>query len=73
MIREELKRYRKLGLPLPREPYDERMNRRALLLGPLELFDRRCAKTGTAIRTTIGPHEPWIVWDREAFEKEFSS
>lgn len=70
---QELRRYRKLEAPLPRLTYDERMEKRAGIIGGMTLFDRTCAKTGKPIRTTIPPEAPWIVWDKEVYEEEFSS
>ncbi len=70
---QEIKRYRQLRVPLPRRTYDERMEDRAKLLGGITLFDRTCAKTGKAIKTTISPDSPYIVWDREEWEREFGS
>ncbi len=68
---QEIKRYRQFQVPLPRLTYDERMEDRAKILGGIKLYDRTCAKTGKPIRTTIPPDSPWIVWDREEWEREF--
>ncbi len=70
---EEIKRYKNFNVPLPRETYDERMEARAAHMGGITLFDRPCAKTGKQIRTTIPATSPFIVWDREEWEKEFGS
>lgn len=68
---QELERYRSLGAPLPRLTYDERMEDRAKQLGGARLFDRTCAKTGKVIRTTYAPDSPYVIWDRDEWEKEF--
>ncbi len=70
---QEIKRYRQFRVPLPRLTYDERMEDRARILGGIHLYDRTCAKTGKPIKTTIPPESPWIVWDRDAWEKECGS
>ena len=69
----EIQRCRQFGVPLPRMTYDERMEERAKKLGGIRLYNRECEKTGKPIVTTIEPESPWIVWDREEYEKEFSS
>jgi hypothetical protein len=69
----EIKSLRRFQAPLPRLPYDERMQRRASLLGGVTLYDRTCAKTGKPIKTTYPPDSPWIIWDRDAYEQEFGS
>lgn len=68
---QELRRYRQLHVPLPRLTYDERMAERSHLLGGITLFERTCANTGKPMLTTIAPDEPWIVWDREEWERTF--
>jgi hypothetical protein len=70
---EEMRRYRRLGIPLPRTAYDERITGRMFKLGAPFFYDRSCAKTGSKIRTAVSPESPWIVWDREIYEKEFLS
>jgi hypothetical protein len=69
---EEIKRYRKLRVPLPRLCYDERMEQRVKLLGGVELFERACARTGKILLTTFPPSVPWTIWDREEYDREFS-
>lgn len=64
----EIKRYRELKVPLPRDSYEERMNKRARKLGSLQLFERSCAKTGKAILTPYPPDSPYIIWDRDEYE-----
>ena len=64
-------RYRSMNVPLPRKTYDERMEGRAKLVGGVVFFDRTCAKTGKPIKTTYPPESPWIVWDRDEWEKEY--
>ncbi len=68
---QEIGKYREFNVPLPRQSYEERMNERAQKLGGLRLFERSCAKTGKAILTPYPPDSPYIIWDREEYEKEF--
>lgn len=70
---QEIEMCKKLHVPLPRGCYDERMEKRAEILGGMKLYDRVCAKTGQPIKTTILPDDPWIVWDKDVYEQEFSS
>lgn len=70
---QEIKRYRKHGLPLPRTTYDERMEQRTRKLGGMQLYVRTCAKTGKPILTTYPPDSPYIVWDRDEYEREFGA
>lgn len=67
IIAQEIKRYRQLGVPLPRTAYDERMEARAKSLGGIRLYERKCAKTGKPLFTTYGPETPFPVWDREEY------
>ena len=70
---QEIKRYRQFAVPLPRMTYDERMEERAKKLGGVKLYERTCAKTGKPILTTYPPESPYILWDRDVYEKEFGS
>lgn len=67
---EELKRCRKFNVPLPREPYDQRMNIRMSRAGGLKLRPASCAKSGKALLTAHAEHVPYPIWDRELFERE---
>lgn len=71
--REEIRRARELGVPLPRLTYDERMEERARYLGRIRLHERNCARTGKPLRSPWPPGSPWIIWDKEEYEKEFFS
>lgn len=68
---DEIKRYRKFGVPFPDETYDERMQQRAGWIDSYRLFPRRCNKSGKELLSHIDPHSPWVVWDREIYENEF--
>ncbi len=69
---EELRRYRKFKVPLPRLSYDERMDARMRTLGGLELFMRTCARTGREVLTSYGEELYPIVWERAVFEQEYN-
>ncbi len=67
---EEIRRYRKLNVPLPRLTYDERMNARMARVGGVRLHERSCDKTGRLLRSIHPPEAGYPVWDREEFERE---
>ncbi len=67
----EIDLYHALRVPLPRDAYEERMNARVQRIGLPKLYERTCAKTGKNIVTTYPPDSPYIIWDREEYEKEF--
>ena len=67
----ELQRYQRLKVPLPRIPYDARMEARIRRLGGLKLFSRTCARNGDRVCTTISPEEPWSLWSKGVFDKEY--
>ncbi len=68
---EEQKRRRTFRAPLPREPYDYRLNERAIRLGGNVFYERLCDKTGRPLRTTFEPGCNWIVWHRDEYEAQF--
>ena len=70
--KEEVRRLRLFGAPLPRTTYDERMMARAALMGGIQLHERHCAKTGKPIKTHFPPDSKWIVWERDEYAKEFA-
>lgn len=67
----EAKLYSRLSVPLPRVSYDERMIERRTRLGGTRLYQRSCAKTGCSILTTYPPSDPWIIWDKQVYDREF--
>jgi len=69
---EEIRRYRAMGIPLPRYPYDERMEKRQETVGGVRLYKNKCAQTGKELLSTYSPDTPWIIWDRDEYEKEFA-
>ncbi len=67
----EIKHCRRMRVPLPRLAYDERIADRVRRLGGIRLHARKCAKTGKDILTTFAPDSPWVIWDRDEYEKTF--
>lgn len=70
---QEIKRHAAMGAPLPRTMYVERMEARAKQLGGMTLYKRTCAKTGKPILTVIPPDAPWIVWNKDEYERHYSA
>jgi hypothetical protein len=71
IIPQELTKYRTFDAPLPRLTYQERMDERAKILGGIQLYQRTCMKTGKPILTTYSPDAPYIIYDRDEYNKEF--
>lgn len=67
---EEIKRYRKFNVPLPRLTYDERMENRALECGDVRLHKTNCSKTGRELLTAFSSDDN-IIWDKLVFDSEF--
>ncbi|MFH0838255.1 MAG: hypothetical protein V1880_03240 [Patescibacteria group bacterium] len=70
IIPQELKFYRAHQLPLPHRHPDQRYQDRLAWLNPRKLYDRKCAKCQTAIRTTYSPDRPEIVYCEQCYLKE---
>lgn len=68
---EEIKRYKRLNVPLPRLSYDERMNQRSLACGNVHLKPRLCDKTGVEIETVYSRADAPVLWTKESFDEEF--
>ena len=66
----EVKKFRKFNAPLPRTTYSERMDDRAILLGPIKLVVRPCEKTGIVLNTAYSDRQERVM-EKEAFEAEF--
>ncbi len=62
---QEIKRYRALGVPLPRSTYDERFEERYAHLGGIHLFERPCAHCRKQVQTTRLPDDAAIVYCHE--------
>lgn len=70
VVAQELKFYRDHWLPLPHRHPDQRHKDRLAWLNPRRLWDRACAKCGTAIKTSYSPDRPEIVYCEKCYLKE---
>ena len=55
IIPQELKFYRKMGLPIPVKCFECRHKERLSYENPRKLWDRNCMKCGVTIQTTYAP------------------
>ncbi len=55
IIPQELAFYRKMGLPVPRRHPNQRHQERQDMLNPYRLYERKCDKCETIIKTTFAP------------------
>lgn len=67
---QELKFYRRLKLPLPIFHPDERHMRRFRLRNPRMLYDRKCNKCQSNIKTTYAPDRPEKVYCEKCYLSE---
>lgn len=70
IISQELEFYKKHNLPIPKRHPDQRHLDRMALRNPRKLFDRKCDKCGSVIKTTYSPERKEIVYCEECYEKE---
>lgn len=70
LIQPELKFYRRMNIPIPREHPDVRMDRRRKMRNPLRLWGRKCAKCQKGIQTTYSPDRPEIVYCERCYLEE---
>ena len=70
VVPQELKFYRRNGLPVPHLHPDERHKKRLALRNPRKLWDRQCAKCQAPIQTTYSPERPEKVYCEECYRKE---
>ena len=66
---QELSFYRKMSLPIPHFHPDVRHLNRLKLRNPRKLFDRKCDKCSSAIKTTYSPDRPERVYCEECYLK----
>ncbi|TSD00765.1 MAG: Uncharacterized protein Greene101449_28 [Candidatus Peregrinibacteria bacterium Greene1014_49] len=67
IIPQELKFYRLMGLPIPRQCPDQRHTERLALRNLRKLWSRKCSKCGNGIETTYSPKRPEIVYCEECY------
>jgi len=70
IIPQELKFYREHSLPIPRRAPEQRSLDRFKYRNPYKLWDRKCAKCQTDIRTSYSPDRPEIVYCESCYLKE---
>lgn len=66
----ELRFYRMLVLPIPRQCFYCRHQNRIKRRGPMKIYDRTCAKCSQEIKTTYAPERPEIVYCESCYQKE---
>ncbi len=66
----ELKLYRKFGLPIPRKHPEERYQERVKFCNPHKLFNRKCDKCSSAIKTSFAPDRPEVVYCEKCYLNE---
>ena len=69
IIPQELKWYRKMGIPIPALCPDERHYQRMAKRGSLHLWPRQCVKTNETVLSSIPPEFPANVCSEEAFRE----
>ncbi len=67
IVEQELKFYRKYNLPVPQLHPDQRHLDRMLLRNPMKLYDRKCMKCQSDIRTTYAPNREEKVYCEECY------
>lgn len=70
VIPQELKFYRKMGLPIPTRHPNQRHLERQQTLNPYKLFERKCDSCGKSIKTTFAESRPEKVYCEECYLRE---
>ena len=70
LVKAELGLLRRFGFPIPRQCPECRQKGRLHRLNPPRLWDRTCAKCGTAIKTSYAPERPEIVYCESCYQQE---
>ena len=68
---QELQFYRKYGIPLPRESFFERHERRHNIASSFKLFARKSDKSGIDIVASYSPNATEKVWGIDEYKAEF--
>jgi len=66
---QELKFYRRRGIPVPRRCQEQRHLDRFYQRNPRKFWDRECGKCGKGIRTTFDPADSKIVYCEDCYMK----
>lgn len=69
IIIQELKFYRDMGLPVPKNCPDCRHKARLALRNPRKLWDRQCMKCRTNIKTSYSPDRKEIVYCKKCYNE----
>lgn len=67
IIPQEMKFYKKQGVPVPHLHPEVRFKKRIGLRNPQTLWERTCGKCGVAIQTTYAPDRPEIVYCEKCY------
>ena len=70
IIPQELDFYRRQALPIPHRCQECRHTDRMHFRNPRRLWDRKCAKCGTAVQSTYAPDRPETIYCEECYLKE---
>lgn len=68
---QELSFYRKYKIPLPRESFFERHNKRHVMASSFRLYDRQSDKSGEQIQSSYPGDALEAVWSIDEYKKEF--
>jgi hypothetical protein len=71
ITQDELSFYKKHNIPIPRESFYERYERRFKLATSYKLFKSKSSKSGIEILTSYNPNDNQIVWSIEEYKKNF--
>ncbi|MDC0358699.1 hypothetical protein OAO01_07785 [Oligoflexia bacterium] len=67
LVLQELRFYRKMGLPLPTRCPEQRHVDRVQLRNPRQLWERFCEKCGEKIQSSYAPQQPEIIFCQECY------
>jgi hypothetical protein len=70
IVQNELQFYKRMTLPLPRKCFFCRHEDRLKKRGPMEIYDRKCAKCGKDMKTSYAPDRPEIVYCESCYNQE---
>lgn len=70
VIREEVKLYKKLGVPIPHLAPESRNIRRFNNRGPWKTWQRKCSKCQNKILTSFAPSRPEIIYCEKCYLEE---
>ncbi len=70
LSKRELNLYRRLNIPVPEKCPECRYQERLFFRAARHLWDRKCAKCGTGIKTIYAPERPEIVYCEQCYKRE---